>query len=390
MFYLNDNKKINKCFKCGLCRYQCPVYSVHRNDNYSPKGKLLATGYQQKNAKALLDLVDIYRECTQCKHCLKTCPGDIDIPEMVIEYRGKLNKILPDKTYERLLKNIKELGTPYTSVEKNGFHKNEKNKTDILLFLGCTARYKLPEIAKSTISFLDRIGLDYTILDNESCCGNILYNTGYLDDAKDVAKRNVTSLNKYKKIITLCPGCYNMLNIYKKLTRTKYEVFHIVEIINAIREKIKTNEEPVYFHVPCHLYNTGEFNESFFNIISLFENASSSLDVTNSTRCCGAGGGMLSTNEEFVKERMNITFGDIKGDTVITSCPFCYMSFKKYSSKNVVYITEKLNFDDVFKIDVRSLSKTKNQKNIVEVELNSRSFIKWTLMYKLKHIIKVK
>ncbi len=384
---MSDNKKINKCFKCGLCRYQCPVYSVHRNDAYSPKGKLLATSYQQKDTTALLEVVDIYRECSLCKHCLKICPGNIDIPEMVINYRGKLNKLLPDKTYERLLKNIKEIGTPYTSIGKNGFHREENDRTEILLFLGCTARYKLPEIAKSSISFLDRIGLNYAILDEEQCCGNIVYNTGYLDEAKDIAKRNAPYLKNYKNIITLCPGCYNMLNNYKKMIRAKYEVFHIVEVVNAIHERIIGTKDPVYFHVPCHLYNTGDFNESFFNLISLFENASSSLDVTNSTRCCGAGGGMLSTNEEFVKERMNLTFSDIKGDTVITSCPFCYMSFKKYSSKNVAYITEKLNCDEDFKIDASYLTKTRKQKDIADEELNSRSFLIWTLTYKLKHII---
>lgn len=383
---MSDNKKINKCFKCGLCKYQCPVYSVHRDDAYAPNGKLVATNYQQNDATALPELASIYRECSQCKHCVTTCPGNIDVPEMVIDYRAKLNKLMPDKTYERLLKNIQETGTPYDSIEKNVFHKEKNNKTEVLLFLGCTSRYKLPEIAKSSVSFLDRIGLNYTLLDEEQCCGNIAYNMGYLDEAKDIAKKNTPILNKYKKIITLCPGCYNMLNNYKKMSRVKYEVFHIVDVINAIREKIIRNKNPVYFHVPCHLYNTGEFDESFTNVISLFEKASSSLDVSGSTRCCGAGGGMLSTNEEFVRERMNLTFSDIKSDTVITSCPNCYMSFKKYSSKNVSYITETLNCDEDFRIDVRSLTKTRKEKEIVDEELKSRSHIKWLIIYNLKHI----
>lgn len=384
---MSDNKKINKCFKCGLCRYQCPVYSVRCNDAYAPRGKLAATSYQKQDATALTELASVYRECTQCKHCLKTCPGNIDIPEMVLDYRAKLNKLVPDKTYERLMKNIKEVGSPYGAIKKNGFHKDKNDRTEILLFLGCTSRYKIPEIAKSTMNFLDRIGLNYTILDEEKCCGNIAYNMGYLDEAKDIARKNAPDLNKYKKIITLCPGCHNMLNNYKKMTRVKYEVFHIVDIINAIRENIISNKDPVYFHVPCHLYNTGEFNESFSNVISLFENASSSLDVSGSTRCCGAGGGMLATNEEIVKERMNLTFGDIKGETVITSCPNCYMSFKNYSSKNVAYITEKLNCNEHFKIDESSLTKIGKKEDFVDEEFKSRSLMIWSIKYKLKHII---
>lgn len=386
---MNDNKKLRKCFKCGLCRYQCPVYSVNRNDALSPKGKLLAAGYQENNATALLDLADIYRNCTLCKHCAKTCPGEIDVPETVINNREKLNRILPNGTYERLVKNIREIGTPYNQVAEENYHRNGADNTEFLLFLGCTARIKLPDIARSVIGFLDQIGLKYSILKDEQCCGNILYNTGYIEESKNQAKKNAPIFNKYKKILTLCPGCYNMLNNYKNMTSTKYEVFHIAQLINSMRKEIEGTKDNIYFHVPCHLYNTGEFEDVYANLISMFENASSSLDVAGSTRCCGAGGAMLSTNEGFVKERMDITFNDIKGKTVVTSCPFCYTSFKKFSTNEVVYITDKLKIDTNSKINIKALTTAHVKTKKLDEELNSSSFLKWTVTYKLKNIIKV-
>lgn len=378
---------INKCVKCGICRFQCPVYSIRGNDAFSPKGKITATECIRNDATALFELVDVYRECSLCKHCAKACPGELDIPNLVIHYREKLNKISPCKTYERILTNVQDVGNPYSSSEQPSFHKNGSSTKEVLLFLGCTARFREPEIAKSAINFIDGIGIDYTVLNNERCCGNILYNMGYINEAREVAKRNTIYLNKFRKILTLCPGCYNMLKSYKKTTGAKFEVFHIVELINSVSNRIEKSKEPVYFHVPCHLYNEGGFEDIFSNLISLFEKVTSSLDITKSTKCCGAGGGMLSTNEEYVKNRMRLTLKNIDADTVITSCPFCYMSFKKYSSKNISYITEKIKYnkelEDILKRQSEAITNCKNIQSKKYKAISSQELVKLVLAHKL-------
>lgn len=345
---MNEIKATHRCYKCGMCMFQCPVYSVYRNEVYSPKGKINAIdSIINAKSNSLSDLPEIFQECNLCRHCVNICPGEIDTPGLVVEYRARLNKIKPTGRYLEVLDNIKHRGNPYgleNGSSQMGHQKNKNDKSKTLVFMGCTTRYKLPEIAKSLLDFLDRLGFSYTLLDDEPCCGNILNNLGYPEEAKNLAKQNKAVLNGFDKIITLCPGCYNMLKTYKKSVGSRFEVFHILEIVHAARGQLKCNtEEPLYFQVPCHIYNSDtKFKNIISDITRLFGHLQSSIDVTQATKCCGAGGGMLLYNKEYVQERLNTVLRNVESGNVITACPFCYLNYKRNTSKEVSFITEKL------------------------------------------------
>ncbi|MBU3967560.1 MAG: (Fe-S)-binding protein, partial [Euryarchaeota archaeon] len=337
----------------------------YRNEVYSAKGKISAIDSIINRKNSLSELSEIFQECNLCRHCVNVCPGEIDTPALVVEYRARLNKIKTHDNYLEVLNNIKQSGNPYglnngykhreggTGVSGN---KNEK----ILVFLGCTTRHKLPELADSLLNFLDRLGFGYTVMDNEPCCGNILYTLGYVEEAKNIAKQNKGILNKFDKIITLCPGCYNMLKTYKKSVGAGFEVFHILEVLHEARSRLKSNvKEPLYFQVPCHIYNS---DDKFKNIISditqLFEHLRSSLDVMQATKCCGAGGGMLLYNKGYVQSRVDALLRNVATESVITACPFCYLNFKRNTSKAVSFITDNLEVEEGARIELKDHSKS--------------------------------
>ncbi len=346
--------------------FQCPVYSVYRNEVYSAKGKICAIDSIVNTRKnSLSELSEVFKECNLCRHCVKVCPGEIDTPALVVEYRARLNKIETSDSYHEILHNIKQSGNPYGlsndfkhQEDRAGILGNKKEKT--LVFLGCTTRYKLPELADSLLNFLDRLGFNYTLLDKEPCCGNILYNLGYVEEAKNIAKQNKIILNKFDKIITLCPGCYNMLKTYKKSVGAGFEVFHILEIVHEARDRIKRNiKEPLYFQVPCHIYNSNDkFKNIILDIAQLFEHPRFSLDVTQATKCCGAGGGMLLYNKGYVQSRVDALSRNIVPEHVITACPFCYLNFKRHTSKVVSFITDKLEVEGKARIELKDNGKS--------------------------------
>lgn len=343
-----------------MCMFQCPVYSVHRCDAYSSKGKINAIDSIINTKQFTLpEVSEIFRECNLCRHCAKICPGEIDTPDLVIKYREQLNKIKPFNNYEQILNNINQTGNPYTDIKKNnvGTFKKENKDCKTLLFLGCTIRYKLPKkIVDSVLIFLDNLGMDYTIIDDEPCCGNILNNLGYIQEAQIIAKKNRNILSKFDRIITLCPGCYNMFKSNKRSNGKEFEVFHILEILQIARNLLKSNiKEPIYFQVPCHIYNCDKkFEKIIPDVLILFEQVSSSLDVTKNPKCCGAGGGMLSSNKDYVEKRINILVANETADKVITACPFCYLNFEKNTSKDVYFITENLDVSGKMEIDLKS------------------------------------
>ncbi len=376
-----------------MCMFQCPVYSVHRKEVYSSKGKINAIdSIINLNKNDLVKLSDIFRECNLCGHCTKICPGELETPKLVIQYRNQLNNISKLNNYEYILNNIKHHGHPYVfdNSEPRDTLVLKKNNKGILLFLGCTSRLKLPErIINSVRRLLDNLGISYTILEDEPCCGNILHNLGYIQEAEAIAKKNRAVLNKFNQIITICPGCYNMFKNNKKSMFSKYEVFHILEIIKIARDNLKSNEiEPIFFQVPCHIYNSnGKFEKIIPDILPLFGQISSSLDVTNSPKCCGAGGGMLLYDKEYVKKRIDILLRNESAEKVVTACPFCYLNFEKNTSKDISFITEKLEVIENTKIKLKGFNEIVPITHNKEEDKNAPlMLIKYKVSSKLKKI----
>lgn len=73
---------IEKCINCGLCKFNCPVYRILREEKYSPRGKaiLLNNDYFNK----------LIYNCTLCKACEESCPLKLKLCDAFL----KLRKIL--------------------------------------------------------------------------------------------------------------------------------------------------------------------------------------------------------------------------------------------------------------------------------------------------------
>ena len=80
----------------------------------------------------------------------------------------------------------------------------------MIYFRGCVVREKLNSIEYATEKILDKLEVDYDILENEECCGSFLLRTGFQNDAIEVMKKTLENI-KGEKILVSCAGCYNTL-----------------------------------------------------------------------------------------------------------------------------------------------------------------------------------
>ncbi len=51
-------------------------------------------------------------------------------------------------------------------------YSNKYQDADVLYFIGCTARYRVPEIADAMIGIFDKLGIRYRVMEEEWCCGS--------------------------------------------------------------------------------------------------------------------------------------------------------------------------------------------------------------------------
>ncbi|MFX0135700.1 MAG: (Fe-S)-binding protein [Candidatus Hodarchaeota archaeon] len=358
--YIDDLKEnIYTCnrTRCGFCRENCPIYSELRYEAYSCRGKMLiARALIEDSIKPNKELIECISLCTTCGYCLYRCAlNNIGLIESL---RADLINLGYENKYHRIsVKNIIDYNNPFKESNENrskwaeGLPISENSNT--LFFAGCVYPYLQPERLRKIYCSLIKIGLKLNYFGkNEICCGALLSTTGYLDEFHELSLKNINLVNKnmIKKIITPCPGCYKILkNKYSKLeTDFKPEILHYTEILADYLQKGKIKFQnkikmKVTWHDPCDLGRHMRLLEPPRIIlkripgIQLIEMKNNKYEA----RCCGAGGGMLSSNADLSMDiaTKRLQAAEATGaEALVTMCPTCESTFQRvirYTDSNL-------------------------------------------------------
>ncbi|WP_424355708.1 (Fe-S)-binding protein [Methanobacterium sp. MBAC-LM] len=223
----------------------------------------------------------------------------------------------------------------------------------MIYFRGCVAREKLNNIVDATEKILKQAGIDYKILENETCCGSFLLRTGFAQDAEEVMKNTLKEIGE-EKIITSCAGCYKTFKKdYKEILGVELDVIHTSQLFNDLIKKGKIEplflDKTVTYHDPCHL---GRHLEEYDAPREILDNISNLVEMDRNkekSRCCGAGGGVRAAFPEITENiaKMRIKDAeDVEAEILVTSCPFCILNLKSVSKddKKVLDLSEIIIF----------------------------------------------
>jgi Fe-S oxidoreductase len=213
-------------------------------------------------------------------------------------------------------------------------------KPEYLFWVGCAGafddRYK--KVARAFTKILTHLGVSFAVLGKEeSCTGDPARRAGNEMLYRMQALQNIEILKMYevKKILTICPHCFNIFkNEYPDLGG-HYEVFHYVQFLDGfIRDgKLKLNKSMaskggVTYHDPCYLGRANDIYNEPRNVINAV--AGSVMEMKRSKSfalCCGAGGAQMfkeaeKGNKEVFIERIEDAI-ETGASVVATACPFC-------------------------------------------------------------------
>jgi len=224
-------------------------------------------------------------------------------------------------------------------------------KASTLYFVGCTTAYRRPEIARATLKILRKAMVDFTIMNDEICCGSVFFRAGITDLAKELAASNLENIRKTDAdtVITSCAGCYRMLKLdYPTLlSPIDFKVLHTVEFLSSLIEsgdvKFETKSKlKVSYHDPCHLGKHCGIYEEPRKILEKIPNTEmAEMEWTrDKSFCCGAGAGLKALAEDLAISIARRRLDDAVGrgaEVIVSACPFCKHnlldSARKYNVK---------------------------------------------------------
>jgi heterodisulfide reductase subunit D len=341
----------DRCIKCSTCKYGyknfekiCPSGEKFLFESYWPSGRIRTIrGVLLGDLEWNEDLIDPIFACTTCGACIDACqaPHGEYIVEMIESLRElAVKKIGPAKNQEFLVSRCEESCNPYGDPNSDNQGLKEQydlpDKAEWVYYIGCTSNYRQKSLRDSTIKFLKKVGIDFTLID-EHCCTSPMIRTGQFNISKDYMKYNLAQIREAgaKKVVTSCAGCYKTFkkDFEKFGEKYDFEVYHTSEVVSDLltKNKIKfTNEynKTVTYHDPCHLgrhMGIYELPREIYKKIPGIKFVEMKRN-RNFAWCCGAGGGVKIGYPEWAVEISKERLEEAKetGATVLSStCPFC-------------------------------------------------------------------
>ncbi|GMB93336.1 Anaerobic glycerol-3-phosphate dehydrogenase subunit C GlpC [Helicobacter bizzozeronii] len=355
--------------KCGKCVPSCTIYRIHKDETTSPRGFLdLIAQVKQESLEFSPDVKGIFDTCFLCTTCVQVCPLHLPIDVMIEKVRYLSTAKHPiswhKKLYFFLLRHPKLMDFVFSFchvlapcafkqendklkwrfkwraknpslnlLQKRAFfpfasksflnshpaqimpqNPAEQPTKKVGIFIGCLGNYNYPNVGKSLLSLLDKLGMG-AILPKQVCCGAPAYFSGDAKSALFLAQKNTASLAniapQVEAILVPEATCISMLKkdyphvlknipdleerqewldkfstIQDKLQLASAFLAQHTALIDLLKQRPKSPLSLTY-HDPCHAKKVlGVYAQPRM----LLQANHQIIEMQESDRCCGFGG----------------------------------------------------------------------------------------------------
>jgi Fe-S oxidoreductase len=366
------------CEKCHFCNTVCPILDTRVTQGPFGINRAIYYGLQWNEFNE--ELRDLVYSCTTCNKCVEMCKKVsralplVEIIEKTREFLlvEKMAGPMPEQV--GVLKNMHVRGNPWG----NPSHERTKwaegldipfaspdNKVDVLYFVGCASSYdpQAQKIARNLTKILKQAGINFGILENETCSGHEARRMGETGLFAYLSEANMEMFKQAEinHIVTADPHSFYSFTQEYPDQDNGFRVLHYTQFFNELiddgRLKLNTKlNKTVTYHDPCYLGRHSEVFEEPRNLIQSIPGVTF-VEIENNKQdsdCCGMGGGRmwmeppkeLISSQAIAEKRVHQAL-DTGAEILLTACPFCNItlndavkSLEKEGTIKVMDITE--------------------------------------------------
>ena len=353
------NEKIKTCIQCGSCTGSCVA-----SDGMSLSPRKLWRNVQMGMEADVMGSLGFWN-CTTCGLCDKRCPRGIPLSQIMLSLREKFDRAGGSvagitQTLDNLRKSGNIMGEDAANrflwIDNLGLTEKErgelfKGKSEVVYFIGCVGALfpQVGGIPQSLVKILRKLKTDFSLLENEWCCGYPVMGGGKgADSLREYAEHNIAAIESKgaKTVIVSCPTCYYIFNkVYPKFIDKplSFNVMHYAEYLEGlITDKClagsETKSVTVTYHDPCDLGRKLHITDAPRNIlkglsgVTLAEMRFSGEEG----KCCGGGGNLEMTNSELSLNIASKRIGDALetgAEYLLSSCQQCRRTLQNAARK---------------------------------------------------------
>ena len=197
----------------------------------------------------------------------------------------------------------------------------------VSLFVPCFVDQLLPEVAVDTVKVLRRAECDVDFPQDQTCCGQPAFNSGYWNDARPCAERFLRVFKDAEWIVCPSGSCTTMVRVFYpellassplrddavSLGRRTFELSEFLVKVLGVTDLGATFPHTVTYHASCHGLRELKLRDEPLQLLRRV-NRLTLVDMPRSDECCGFGGGLAVKFAD-----ISVAMGESKAESITAS-----------------------------------------------------------------------
>jgi L-lactate dehydrogenase complex protein LldE len=184
----------------------------------------------------------------------------------------------------------------------------------VALFITCFNDTLFPNTGKAVVSIVERLGHQVIFPEEQTCCGQMHFNTGYQTEAMPLIRRFVEIFSQYEAIVSPSASCVGMVRDMYRFAAEVHQDTKLANEVALLAERVYEFSEfivnrlgiedvgayyphRVTYHPTCHSLRgikVGDAPEQLLRAVRGIDY----VPMTQSNECCGFGGTFAVKNAD--------------------------------------------------------------------------------------------
>ncbi len=174
---------------------------------------------------------------------------------------------------------------------------------EVDLFVPCFIDQVYPETAFNMIKVLEKAGVKVHYNPEQTCCGQMAFNSGFWDEARKLGIKFIKDFNRGRPVVGATASCTGYVrnyfdelffnsayhNDYKHLQRNIFEVTDFLVNIMKVKDLGSVFEHKITYHDSCAALREYGLKNEARELLS-YVRGLELIEMDETTTCCGFGG----------------------------------------------------------------------------------------------------
>ncbi|MGD1050246.1 MAG: (Fe-S)-binding protein [Solirubrobacteraceae bacterium] len=168
----------------------------------------------------------------------------------------------------------------------------------VALFITCIGDAVSPEVGRSTVTVLERLGHEVVFPVEQTCCGQMHLNSGYRAEADALGERFMRVFDGHDVIVSPSSSCVGtMRELHPELHGRLYEFSELLVKRLGVTDVGARFPHRVVYHPTCHSLRVTAVGDAPLALLRAVEGLELA-ELGEARECCGFGGTFAIKNSD--------------------------------------------------------------------------------------------